>query len=169
MSAFKEAPISGLYSTMRSVFKALRDDQILCKYLYYPSTDMDDDPTLKNDVSNEAKDEIISPTIKVDELEGTNQTKRGKVTFGLGTILKSYQNHKSSKPYIHIYVYVPRYGFQDIDFRQEAIIDRIEQIVSDKRFDGSFGRLINDGGNPYDAPKGYIGYVIRYGFNDTDF
>ena len=169
MSAFKDAPISGLYSTMRSVFKALRDDQILCKYLYYPSTDMDDDPTLKDNVSNEAKDEIISPTIKVDELEGTNQTKRGKVTFGLGTILKSYQNHKSSKPYIHLYVYVPRYGFQDIDFRQEAIIDRIEQIVSDKRFEGSFGRLINDGGNPYDAPKGYIGYVIRYGFNDTDF
>ena len=169
MSAFKEALPSGLYPTMRDVFKTLRNDQILCKLLYYPSKDIDDDPTMKPDVSSEIKDEIIFTTMKVDELEGSNKIKRGRLTFGLGTIFKSYQNHKASCPIINIYIWIPRIGFQDIDFRQEAILDRIDELINDRRFNGSFGRVFKDGGSPYDAPKGYLGYVVRYEFSDTDF
>lgn len=169
MSTFKSSLPSGLYATMRAVFTTLRNDQILCKYLYYPSDNMDDDPTMKPDVTSEQKDEIIYITKDVDELEGSNKIKRGRLTFGLGTIYKSYQNHKASSPIIIIYIFVPRVGFQNIDFRQEAILDRIDELISDRKFEGSFGRVFKDGGNPYDAPKGYLGYAVRYEFADTDF
>lgn len=169
MSTFKSSLPSGLYATMRAVFTTLRNDQILCKYLYYPSDNMDDDPTMKPDVTSEQKDEIIYITKDVDELEGSNKIKRGRLTFGLGTIYKSYQNHKASSPIIIIYIFVPRVGFQNIDFRQEAILDRIDELISDRKFEGSFGRVFKDGGNPYDAPKGYLGYTVRYEFADTDF
>lgn len=169
MSAFKSSLPSGAYATMRAVFTTLRNDQILCKYLYYPSEDIDDDPTLKPDLSSEQIDEIIFTTKEVDELEGSNKVKRGRLTFGLGTIFKSYQNHKASSPIINIYIWTPRVGFQDIDFRQEAILDRIDELISDRSFEGSFGRVFKDGGSPYDAPKGYLGYDVRYEFSDTDF
>lgn len=169
MANFKKAPISGTYATMKSVFTALRNDEILQKYLYYPSKDMNDDPTEKNPVPEEEIDNLFKTTMNVDELEGSNKDKKGRITFGLGATFKSYSNQKATRPFIHIYIWMPRYGFQDIDFRLEAIIDRVQELVSDKRFTGSFGRLTTDGGNPYDAPKGYLGYVIRYGFADTDF
>lgn len=172
MANFKDAPISGTYVTMKSVFTALRNDDTLQRYLYYPSKNMDDDPTDESKhpkVPEEQIDELFKPTINVDELEGSMKDKRGRITFGLGSTFKSYTNHKATKPFIHIYIWIPRYGFQDVDFRLEAILDRVQEIVSDKRFTGSFGRLTTDGGNPYDAPKGYLGYVIRYGFSDTDF
>lgn len=168
MATFKNAPVSGIYATLRDVFKTLRDDQILSKYLYYPSTSMDDDPSLKGDVSNVNKDEIFFITTNTDKLEGNNKIKRGRLSFGLGTIQKSYKNHKSSRPLLYIYLYIPREGFQDVDFRLEAIIDRIEELISDKSFSGSFGRIVKDTGNPYEAPRGYLGYILRYEFSDTD-
>lgn len=169
MGMFEKAPQSGIYAACRDIFKTLRDDQILCKYLYYPSADMDDDPTLKTDVTSSQKEEVFSITIGTDDLEGPNQIKRGRLSFGLGVIQKSYKNHKASRPTVLIYLYIPREGFQNIDFRLEAVIDRVDELISDRRFEGSFGRVVKDTSNPYDAPKGYVGFILRYGFMDTDF
>ena len=169
MAMYNKALVSGCYATMRSVFTKLFNDQILCKLLYYPQENDNDDPTLKADLSALERGEVIIITRDDDDLTGPNQTKRCKVTFSLGNTYKSYKNHKASMPIIFILIFVPRTGFQEMDFRLEAIIDRIDQLVSDNKFDGSFGRITKDSGNPYDAPKGYLGYTLRYQFVDTDF
>ena len=143
MSDFSRAPQSGTYKAMKSIFKILASDQVLCKYLYYPSTNMDDDPTTKADLTNEQIFEVIRITERVDEITQPNEIKRGRINFGLGFRPRSY-------------------------FRTAACIDRIDQLLSDKAFEGTFGRIIKEDSNPFESPKGYEGYLLRYQFADTD-
>lgn len=169
MSNFNNSLQSGVYATARSLFKALYNDQLLCKLLYYPQENMTDDPTDKGDLTPEQKDKIIIMTRKDEDLSEPNDIKRCKLTFSLGNIYHSTKNQKSSSPTMFILIFVPIVNFQDKDFRLEAIIDRVDQLISDKRFDGSFGRVTKGDGNPYEAPLGYNGYILRYSFYDTDF
>lgn len=168
MSDFSKAPSSGVYKAMKSIFKTLASDQVLCKYLYYPATSMDDDPTIKPDLTSEQIFEVIKITERIDELEQPNEIKRGRINFGLGFRPRSYNNHKASKQIFLVYIFMPREGFDSVDFRTAACIDRIDQLLSDKAFDGTFGRIIKDDSNPFESPKGYEGYLLRYQFSDTD-
>lgn len=168
MANFSEAPQSGIYVAIKSIFTALRNDAILSKYLYYPSTDMNDDPTSKDDVTAVQKDLIFFNTLVTDDLEENQENKIGRLMYGLGNISKTYNNHMADKPYFYIYIIVPIEGFQLIDFRLEAIIDRINRLISNKKFTGSFGRVVKDGGNRLSVPSGYIGYTLKYSFYDTD-
>lgn len=169
MASFNKALESGVYATARSLFTTLYNDQLLCKLLYYPQENMADDPTEKDDLFPEQKDKIMIITRKDEDLSEPNDIKRGKLTFSLGNIYHSSKNHKASSPTMFILIFVPIVNFQDKDFRLEAIIDRVDQLISDRQFNGSFGRVIKGDGNPYDSPLGYNGYLLRYSFYDTDF
>lgn len=168
MSSFDAAPPSGVYAAMRSIFKTLASDQLLCKYLYYPSKDMDDDPSVKPDLTNEQRFEVIKITERVTELEEPNELKRGRINFGLGFRPRSYSNQTASRQTFLVYIFMPRDGFDSVDFRTAACIDRIDQLLSDKAFEGTFGRIVKEDSNPFESPRGYEGYLLRYQFSDTD-
>lgn len=162
-----------LSKNMVDFFKIVSNDETLMRLLYYKSQNALDDP-LSPSKSNLLNTNIYRSDImplrlkrapKINDLL-PNNTPICRLCVYMGAASKT-MNHRIFKQRIVIDVFVHIDEYEVKDGRSLKIIDRLDELMLNKRITG-FGDIESAAFSPIaNAPDGYIGYQNVYSFGSN--
>lgn len=159
-----------MYQDLLGIDLILRSDVDLWKLLYYPSTNIQDDPLDKPDVLSLPPD-VKYPAINL-RLKHTPVTedlvdqKICRIIFFPSPRRPQRGNYKVATQEVDFEIFVHR-DFNDTDMRLAKLCDRVNELFSNKRIAG-MGKAEFVGGKPFMlGDKGYIGYRLTYSFGSV--
>ena len=148
-------------------FNTLTHDETLKRLLIYKPKNSLDDPLDKTKPNIEMDwrkiDEVILRSPKTDEMSKKSIC---RICMYLGFRTKS-NNFRVDTQDIVFDIYAHIEGFDEVDFRLSQIIDRLSELLQDKKVAGVNKTTLRTSTYIANPPSGYVGYRMVYKFGSV--
>lgn len=161
--------MSKMKDNMTDIFKILSTDETLLRLLYYQPANAVDDPL------SSSKTNILSMTNKWDIILDRIKTipKTDDLVKEVKCRLLFYPGKRSNtRNYLLagqeiVFDIMTHFLFEEVDLRQESIIDRINELICNQKVAG-VGDANFKGGGQIPAPEMYVGFRVIYLIGSTN-